>query len=247
MTACIWVVAEDSGERRRVVSELAERGHRVIALRSAAEALERAGDGVPQLLLTDLGLADIDGIEFVQRMKRGSGLLRVIAICDSRSVERIVEAFDAGADDCVQRPFCLAELQARVRAALRRPAASADVEYVEINGLCIDRGAHRVTARGRAIELAPTEYRLLEFLMLNPDRVFSRIDLLRRVWGTDAHVGPRTVDVHVRRLRKALEPCSLAQLLETVRGFGYRLRARAESAGVGRALHPSPTLRLPSR
>ena len=136
-----------------------------------------------------------------------------------------VAGLDAGADDYVTKPFSPRELLARIKAVLRRRAPQLTDEPIEISGLRLDPATHRVSARGTQLELGPTEFRLLHFLMAHPERVHSRAHLLDQVWGDHVFVEERTVDVHIRRLRKALEPTGHDRLIETVRGSGYRLAA----------------------
>jgi two-component system phosphate regulon response regulator PhoB len=137
-----------------------------------------------------------------------------------------VGGLDGGADDYITKPFSPRELLARIQAVLRRAAPVGSADIVEAEGLKLDDSSHRVSAGDREISLGPTEYRLLHFFMTHPERVFSRGQLLDRVWGGNTYVEERTVDVHIRRLRKALEPYQLERLVQTVRGAGYRFSTR---------------------
>jgi two-component system phosphate regulon response regulator PhoB len=140
-----------------------------------------------------------------------------------------IAGLDGGADDYVTKPFSPRELLSRINAVLRRTPGGSDAETLELGGLVMDRASHRVTAGGREVELGPTEYRMLEFFMQNPERVYARAQLLDRVWGGNVYIEERTIDVHIRRLRKALEDVRLDGLIQTVRGAGYRFSTRADA------------------
>jgi two-component system phosphate regulon response regulator PhoB len=139
-----------------------------------------------------------------------------------------VTGLETGADDYLTKPFSARELVARIQAVLRRSVPAGDSERVEVEGLALDQAGHRVVANGRTVPLGPTEYRLLAFLMTHPDRVYSRGQLLDRVWGGNVYVEERTVDVHIRRLRKSLEPSGCDRFVQTVRGAGYRFSAQQD-------------------
>jgi two-component system phosphate regulon response regulator PhoB len=137
-----------------------------------------------------------------------------------------VAGLEGGADDYITKPFSPRELLARIHAVLRRSAPNASEERIEVEGLALDQGSHRVLSGDRTIALGPTEYRMLEFFMTHPERVYSRDQLLDRVWGGNVYVEERTIDVHIRRLRKALEEFGYDRFIQTVRGSGYRFSAR---------------------
>jgi two-component system phosphate regulon response regulator PhoB len=137
-----------------------------------------------------------------------------------------VQGLESGADDYVTKPFSPREMVARIRAVLRRGGPAAEDEILRANGLALDLASHRVSAGESLLEMGPTEYRLLEFFMSHPERVYSRGQLLDRVWGSNVYVEERTVDVHIRRLRKVLEPHGYDALIQTVRGAGYRFSTR---------------------
>jgi two-component system phosphate regulon response regulator PhoB len=139
-----------------------------------------------------------------------------------------VAGLECGADDYVTKPFSPRELLARINAVLRRTGGNDIDEKIEFDGLALDQASHRVMAGERAVPLGPTEYRMLEFFITHPERVYSREQLLDRVWGGNVYVEERTIDVHIRRLRKALEAVQLDHLVQTVRGSGYRFSARDE-------------------
>ena len=179
------------------------------------------------VVLLDLMLPGIDGFEVCRRLRAAHGMLPVIMLtARGDEVDRVV-GLELGADDYLAKPFSPRELLARIRAVLRRRAPQLSDEPTEIGGLQLDPATHRVAAKGRNLELGPTEFRLLRFLMTHPERVHSRSQLLDQVWGDHIFVEERTVDVHIRRLRKALEPTGHDRLIETVRGSGYRLSASA--------------------
>jgi two-component system phosphate regulon response regulator PhoB len=193
-----------------------EAGHTDDARRLLAEA--------PDLLLLDWMLPGRSGLDLAQQLKQ-SGKTRglpIIMVSARGEEEDRIRGLDTGADDYVTKPFSPRELVARVNAVLRRAKTEDQVEQIEIGGVIIDHLSRRVTADGQRIDIAPTEYRLLYFFMSHADRAFSRSQLLDQVWGDQVYVEERTVDVHVRRLRKALEASGHEGLLQTVRGVGYR-------------------------
>ncbi len=200
---------------------------RAASAEAAAGLLRRA---LPDVALIDWMLPGQSGLAFARRL-RGDARTRELPIIflTARSGENDkVAALEAGADDYLTKPFSPRELVARIRAVLRRRAPQLGEAPVEIAGLRLDPGAHEVRGEGRPLELSPTEFRLLHFLMTHPNRVYSRSRLLDEVWGDAAVVDERTVDVHVRRLRQALAPSGHDALVETVRGSGYCLRSGAQ-------------------
>jgi two-component system phosphate regulon response regulator PhoB len=172
----------------------------------------------------------MSGVEFARRIKADAYTRSVpIIMLTARSDEQDkITGLETGADDYITKPFSPRELNARIKAVLRRLAPQVSGDPVEVMGLCLDPATHRVTGNDRPIELGPTEFRLLHFLMTHPERVHSRAQVLDRVWGNHVFVEDRTVDVHIRRLRRALESTGHHALIQTVRGSGYRLSARAE-------------------
>jgi len=172
-------------------------------------------------------LPGLSGIDLCKRLRSDERYQPIpIIMLTARGEERDkVLGLDTGADDYLTKPFSPRELVSRIKAVLRRRAPQMTDEPVEINGLRLDPSSHRVSGGGRALELGPTEFRLLHFFMTHPERVYSRTQLLDQVWGDDVFVEERTVDVHIRRLGLALEPSGHAELIQTVRGAGYRLSA----------------------
>lgn len=222
--ASILVVDADLAARQQIVASLEEVGHAVRESTSAATALKAVKSDRPDLVVCDCALPDIAGIELLSDVRRSDDLraVRVLMTSGGDSSEDAVRSFESGADDFVGKPIDLPEFLARVAACLRRPANLGRSETISAGGITIDDIGHRVAVDGEYLSLAPREYRLLQFLLSNRDRVFSRQQLLVHVWDRDATVGPRTVDVHVRRLRSILEPSTYDRYLQTVRGSGYR-------------------------
>jgi two-component system phosphate regulon response regulator PhoB len=172
-------------------------------------------------------LPGASGIEFAKRLRADERTRAIpIIMLTARTEERDkINALDTGADDYITKPFSPREMIARIRAVLRRRAPQMTDDPVTISGLTLDPSTHRVSGDGIQVALGPTEFRLLHYLMTHPERVHSRSQLLDQVWGDHVFVEERTVDVHIRRLRKALEPAGKAELIQTVRGAGYRLSA----------------------
>src|SRR6476659_147533 len=194
----------------------------------AREAQAAISDRIPDLILLDWMLPGTSGLELARRWRRDD-LTRDIPIImlTARGEENDrVGGLEAGVDDYVVKPFSARELLARIRAVLRRTREDDEDGSIAVGSLRIDGAAHRVLARSDAgdqpVQIGPTEYRLLHFFMTHPDRVYSRSQLLDHVWGGSVYVEERTVDVHIRRLRKTLEPTALDDMVQTVRGSGYR-------------------------
>ena len=222
--ASILVVDPDASARELIANELRELGHDVSESEDAGSALRAARRSNPDLMVCDFRLPDLAGVELLSDLRRSEDLrrIRVLMTSAGNGGDDIVAALSSGADDFVGKPIAVPELLARVTACLRRPATIADAETIAAGGISIDNVGHRVMVDNDYISLAPREYRLLLFLLSNQDRVFSRKQLLVHVWDRDASIGPRTIDVHIRRLRSALEPYGYEGYLQTVRGSGYR-------------------------
>ncbi|MCC5862784.1 MAG: winged helix-turn-helix domain-containing protein [Gammaproteobacteria bacterium] len=227
----ILIVDSERASREPVVRQLRGEGYRVREAQDCQTADRLLGEHCPELLMLDWTLPDMAGLEYVERLRRREGLRppRVIMVSRRYDVRNVVRALDSGIDDFIARPYRAAELLARVRATLRRPPILPVKRLLQVGAVAMDRIAHRVQINGQETSLAPAEYRLLEFLLAHPGRVHSRAQLLARVWGREHGVSPRTVDVHVRRLRQVLEPHALEGMIETIRGFGYRLQVNAET------------------
>ena len=222
--ASILVVDSDTSARESIARELRELGHEVSESADAGTALQAARRSHPDLMVCEFSLPDLGGIELLSDVRRSDDLrrIRILMTSERNGSEEVVTALQSGADDFVRKPIDMPELLARVGACLRRPANLSDSEIISAGGITIDNVGHRVMVDNDYISLAPREYRLLLFLLSHPDRVFSRKQLLVHVWDRDASIGPRTVDVHVRRLRSALESYGYDRYLQTVRGSGYR-------------------------
>ena len=223
-TSSIMVVDADATARQAVARELRALGHDVSESDSAGRALQAMRQRRPDLLVLEWALPDAAGLDVLSDIKRSEGLKPVrVLMTSARGVPGdVLAAFESGADDFLDKPFSTYELVARVGACLNRPAAVSANGTVSAGGIHVDHVGHRVSVDGDFLSLAPREYLLLHFLLTNRDRVFSRSQLLIHVWNRDAHVGPRTVDVHIRRLRSVLEPYGYDRYLQTVRGSGYR-------------------------
>ena len=206
---------------------LEKQGFRVDEAADGEEALLRVAENRPDLVLLDWMLPAVSGIEVCRRLRRRPDTrdLPIIMVTARAEDQDAVRALDTGADDYISKPFAMDGLLARIRALLRRSGAVAARGVLSWRDLTLDQDAHRVSRAGRPLHLGPTEYRLLEFLMQHPGRVFSREQVLDAVWGRDIHVEPRTVDVHIRRLRKAVNGPGEVDVVRTVRSAGYALDA----------------------
>jgi two-component system phosphate regulon response regulator PhoB len=222
--ASILVVDSDAAARAQMAAKLRELGHEVSESDNAGAALAAVRLQQPDLMICDCILPDLAGVELLSDVRRNEDLksMRVVMTSANGKSGDVVAALESGADDFVGKPLDVAEFLARVGACLRRPANLHTSNLVTAGGIVIDNVGHRVAIDETYVSLAPREYRLLLFLLTHPDRVFSREQLLVHVWDRDASVGPRTVDVHIRRLRSILEPFEKEGYLQTVRGSGYR-------------------------
>jgi two-component system phosphate regulon response regulator PhoB len=219
------LIVDDEPDIREVIRFALEgAGFRALEAGHAEEARRLISGETPDLLLLDWMLPGRSGLELAQQIKQSAKTraLPIIMVSARGEEEDRVRGLDTGADDYVTKPFSPRELVARVNAVLRRSKPEEGADSIEIGGLSIDHISHRVSASGQRIDIAPTEYRLLHFFMTHADRAFTRSQLLDQVWGDQVYVEERTVDVHVRRLRKALEVSGHDGLLQTVRGVGYR-------------------------
>jgi len=227
----ILIVEDERPIREMIAFGLRRAGFEVREAEDCRAARAALADRRPDVLLVDWMLPDTSGLEFTRALKRDRETrdLPVIMLTARAEEADKVAGLEGGADDYITKPFSPRELLARVNALLRRVEGAGEGERLQVDGLEIDRAGHRVTAGGRTVQLGPTEYRLLEFFMAHPDRVYSREQLLDRVWGGNVYVEERTIDVHIRRLRKALEEHGYDRFVQTVRGAGYRFSARVEA------------------
>jgi two-component system phosphate regulon response regulator PhoB len=224
----ILLVEDEKPIRDMIAFGLRRAGFEVAEAEDCAQARAKMADNRPDLLLVDWMLPDMSGLELTRQLKRDKDTQEVpIIMLTARADESDkVTGLEGGADDYITKPFSPRELQARIKAVLRRTSAGGVEDRVEAEGLALDQAGHRVMAGDTPVSLGPTEFRLLSFFMTHPERVYSRSQLLDRVWGGNVYVEERTVDVHIRRLRKALEDHGYDRFIQTVRGAGYRFSTR---------------------
>ena len=220
----VLVVEDEDAIRDMIVFNLRRAGFDTREAADSGAARRAIADRVPDLVLLDWMLPDVSGLELARALKRDVQTrdIPIIMLTARTDEDDKVRGLDSGADDYITKPFSSRELIARINAVLRRAHPEGDEERLEAGRLVLNVTSHRVTAGGEEVSLGPTEFRLLRFLMARPERVFSRSQLLDRVWGGNVYVEERTVDVHIRRLRKALEPSGTDGYVQTVRGAGYR-------------------------
>ena len=229
MTAKRILIVEDEKPIRDLVAfGLRRAGYEVREAEDCRDARASLVDQRPDLMLVDWMLPDMSGLELTRALKRDKETedIPVIMLTARAEEQDKVGGLEGGADDYVTKPFSPRELLARIQAVMRRASPAGGEDVLEFEGLRLDDSSHRVTVGDAEVALGPTEYRLLHFFMTHAERVFGRGQLLDRVWGGNTYVEERTVDVHIRRLRKALEPYALDRLVQTVRGSGYRFSAR---------------------
>ncbi len=226
----ILIVEDERPIREMIAFSLKRAGYLVHEAEDCRAARLLLADHRPDLLLVDWMLPDLSGLELTRLLKRDRETRELpIILLTARAAEADkIAGLEGGADDYITKPFSPRELLARIQAVLRRSSAGAADEPVEVGGLLLDKASHRVSVGDRTVALGPTEYRMLEFFMTHPERVYSREQLLDRIWGGNVYVEERTIDVHIRRLRKALEEFGHDRLVQTVRGSGYRFSAREE-------------------
>ncbi|MDE2338067.1 MAG: phosphate regulon transcriptional regulator PhoB [Gammaproteobacteria bacterium] len=226
----ILIVEDEPAIRQMIAFGLRRAGFDIREAVDYREAREALADQRPDLVLVDWMLPDMSGLELTRTLKRDRETREVPVIMLTARAEEgdKVTGLESGADDYVTKPFSPRELIARINAVLRRTGASGLDHVVEFEALKLDQQGQRITVDGQTVPLGPTEYRMLEFFMTHPERVFSRDQLLDRLWGGNVYVEERTIDVHVRRLRKSLEKFGLDRFVQTVRGSGYRFSAKAE-------------------
>ena len=226
MPASVLIVADEPSILELIGVNLQHAGFETLRATSAEEATRLLGEALPDLVLLDWMLPGQSGLALARRLRGDSRTreLPLIFLTARADEPDKIAGLEAGADDYITKPFSTKELVARIRSVLRRRKPQYGDAPVGIAGLTLDPLAHRVDGNGRALSLGPTEFRLLHYFMTHPDRVYSRAQLLDEVWGDHVFIEERTVDVHIRRLRQALEPSGHDGLIETVRGSGYVLR-----------------------
>ena len=224
----ILVVEDEQAIREMVGFALKKAGFQFAEVADAEQALVSIASQTPDLVLLDWMLPGMSGVDLARRLRREELTAAIPIILLTARVEESdrVYGLEVGADDYVTKPFSPRELIARINAVLRRTTGLSEDRLIEYDGLSLDPVGHRVRADDQALNLAPTEFRLLHFFMSNPDRVYSREQLLDHVWGRGVFVEERTVDVHIRRLRKALGAKGHDRFIQTVRGAGYRFSIR---------------------
>jgi len=225
----ILLVEDEKPIRDMIAFGLRRAGFEVSEAEDCSQARAQIADRRPDLLLVDWMLPDMSGLELTRQLKgdKDTQELPVIMLTARAEESDKITGLEGGADDYITKPFSPRELLARIKAVLRRSAPGGIEETIEAEGLALDQAGHRVMAGEQPVSLGPTEYRLLSFFMTHPERVYSRSQLLDRVWGGNVYVEERTVDVHIRRLRKALEDQGYDRFIQTVRGAGYRFSTRA--------------------
>ncbi len=223
----ILIVEDEQPIREMIAFHLSRAGYETVEAEDCRQARQLLADEQPILALIDWMLPDMSGLELTRLLKRDKAYedLAIIMLTARADEHDKVVGLEGGADDYITKPFSPRELIARIKAVLRR-AGTGSGETTTTGDITLDAAAHRVTVNGEDVHLGPTEYRLLQYLMTHADRVYSRSQLLDRVWGANVYVEERTVDVHVRRLRKALTAHGVERHIQTVRGAGYRFSSK---------------------
>ena len=223
----VLIVDDEAAIREMIAVALQMAGYRCLEASNAQSAHAIVVDHQPDIILLDWMMPDVSGIELARRLKRETAYADIpIIMLTARSEEdNKIQGLEAGADDYITKPFSPRELIARLKAVLRRTATAGIDEPIEIEGLRLDPGSHRVSSGDTELEFGPTEFRLLQFFMTHPERAYTRSQLLDHVWGGNVYVEERTVDVHSRRLRLALGT-QHEHLVQTVRGTGYRFSTK---------------------
>lgn len=229
MVRRILVVEDEAPIREMLCFVLEQKGYQTIEADDFDSALEKIKEPYPELILLDWMLPGGSGINLIKHLKRDelTRQIPVVMLTARGEEEDKVRGLEVGADDYITKPFSPKELIARLKAVMRRVSPTSVEDVIDVQGLKLDPTSHRVTAHDKAVEMGPTEFKMLHFFMTHQERVFSREQLLNNIWGTNVYVEDRTVDVHIRRLRKALEPQGHDKLVQTVRGAGYRFSVRA--------------------
>jgi two-component system phosphate regulon response regulator PhoB len=220
----ILVVEDEDAIRGMLMMVLEQAGFKSVAATDATEAQKILADLSPDLILLDWMLPGISGVEWARRLKKEPIYrdMPIILLTARGEEEDKVRGLEIGADDYVTKPFSPKELVARIRAVLRRSGKIQGMAQIALGDLILDTEQHRLSIGDKQLEVSPTEFRLMQFFMTHPDKVYSRTQLLDQVWGRSVYIEERTIDVHIRRLRKILSEHGREDLVQTVRGFGYR-------------------------
>ena len=220
----ILVVEDEDAIRGMLMMVLEQSGFSPIAAADAEEAQKVLDEAFPDLILLDWMLPGLSGVEWARRLKKEPGYqeLPIILLTARGEEEDKVRGLEIGADDYMTKPFSPKELVARIRAVLRRSGKLNGLAQISLGDLILDTDQHRLSIGNKQLEVSPTEFRLMQFFMTHPDKVYSRTQLLDQVWGRSVYIEERTIDVHIRRLRKILGEYGREDLVQTVRGFGYR-------------------------
>lgn len=223
MVTTVLIVEDEPEIREMLKFSLTRAGFEVKEARTSEMALQHLDSNLPDILVVDWMLPGMTGVELAKRLRRDALTenLPLLMLTARNEESDILRSFESGIDDYMSKPFSPKELIARIKALLRRSGAPED-DLLEASGICIDLSSHQVTIQGVDVNVGPTEYRMLELFLRNPNRVFERDQLLDRVWGRSSYIETRTVDVHVLRLRKVLKPFGLDGTVQTVRSVGYR-------------------------
>ncbi len=224
MNPKILIVDDEPAIRQMLIFALSSEGYDYVEAASADQAQKQIKNSNPDLILLDWMMPGLSGVDLARRLKRDpdSKDLPIIMLTARGEDHDKIKALDTGVDDYVTKPFSTQELLARIRAVLRRSGREETVESIEVDSLKLDMETHRVTIDQKPIELSPTEFRLLHFFISHPERVYSRTQILDNVWGSNVYIEERTVDVHIRRLRKLLAEHNFDDYIQTVRSVGYR-------------------------
>ena len=220
----ILVVDDEPAIRQMLIFALSGEGYEYFEAGSADEAQIAIKESSPDLMLLDWMMPGLSGVDLARRLKRNPETkdLPIIMLTAKGEEQDKIKALDTGADDYITKPFSTQELLARIRAVLRRSSSEETAEILEVDALRLDLETHRVTIHDKTLELSPTEFRLLHFFISHTERVYSRTQILDNVWGQNVYIEERTVDVHIRRLRKLLAEHDFDDYIQTVRGVGYR-------------------------
>lgn len=229
MVRRILVVEDEAPIREMLCFVLEQKGYQTIEAEDYDSALAKICEPYPEMILMDWMLPGGSGINLIKHLKRDdlTRQIPVVMLTARGEEEDKVRGLEVGADDYITKPFSPKELMARLKAVMRRVSPTSLDDVIDVQGLKLDPVSHRVTANEKPLDMGPTEFKMLHFFMTHQERVYSREQLLNNVWGTNVYVEDRTVDVHIRRLRKALEAEGHDKLVQTVRGAGYRFSTRA--------------------